>query len=193
MIPSKLIRRQQADSSPLLLFKVEPSRRAYEELNALAVITGRRRSQGGDRASIPIIEVDGTGLIKINPLANWTFKETKSYIDANNVPYNALLDRGYTSIGDWHSTKTPDGSAAKGISADAAERSGRWAGRAEKTECGLHKDYFKMKAQFNKRKREREQRARDEARGTPLNPEAASAEDKDLLAAQASQAVTSST
>jgi len=170
------------------LVKVEPSRRAYEELNALAVITGRRRSQGGDRASIPIIEVDSTGLIKINPLANWSFKDTKAYIDANHVPYNALLDQGYTSIGDWHSTKKPDGSKVQGLSGDAAERSGRWAGRAEKTECGLHKDYFKMKAQFNKRKREREQRARDEARGTPVDPEAASAEDKHILAA--GQAVT---
>lgn len=122
------------------LVKVEPSRRAYEELHAQGVITGRRRSQGGDRASIPIIEVDETGLIKINPLANWTFKETKAYIDANGVPYNALLDQGYTSIGDWHSTKKPDGTAVKGLGGDAAERAGRWAGRAEKTECGLHKD-----------------------------------------------------
>lgn len=122
------------------LVKVEPSRRAYEELNVGGVITGRRRSQGGDRASIPIIEVDETGLIKINPLANWTFKDTKAYIDANNVPYNALLDQGYTSIGDWHSTKTPNGVVIKGLDGDAAERSGRWAGRAEKTECGLHKD-----------------------------------------------------
>lgn len=165
-----------------IFLQVEPSRRAYEELNAVAVITGRRRSQGGDRASIPIIEVETTGLIKINPLANWTFKETKAYIDNNNVPYNALLDRGYTSIGDWHSTKKPDGTSLKGLSQDAAERSGRWAGRAEKTECGLHKDYFKMKAQFNKRKREREQRARDEARGTPVDPSALSAEENTILA-----------
>lgn len=150
------------------LVKVEPSRRAYEELNVGAVITGRRRSQGGDRASIPIVEIDETGLIKINPLANWSFKDTKAYIDVNHVPYNALLDQGYTSIGDWHSTKKPDGSKVKGLDGDAAERSGRWAGRAEKTECGLHKDYFKMRAAFNKKKREREQRARDEARGVTL-------------------------
>ena len=112
--------------------------------------------------------MDETGLIKINPLANWTFKETKAYIDTNHVPYNVLLDQGYTSIGDWHSTKKPDGTKITGLSGDAAERSGRWAGRAEKTECGLHKDYFKMRAQFNKKKREREQKARDDSRGTTL-------------------------
>lgn len=151
------------------LVKVEPSRRAYDELHVGGVITGRRRSQGGDRASIPIIEIDETGLVKINPLANWTFKDTKAYIDANNVPSNALLAKGYTSIGDWHSTKQPDGSKLAGLSADAAERSGRWSGRAEKTECGLHKDYFKMRAAFNKKKREREQNARDEARGVSLS------------------------
>ena len=123
------------------------------------------KAKGGERASIPIFEMDETGLIKINALANWSFKETKAYIDANGVPYNALLDQGYTSIGDWHSTKKPDGSKLKGLDGDAAERSGRWAGRAEKTECGLHKDYFKMRAAFNKKRREREQRERDEARG----------------------------
>lgn len=176
-----------SDNVLTLDMQVEPSRRAYEELQVGGVITGRRRSQGGDRASIPIVEVDETGLVKVNPLANWTFKDTKAYIDANGVPYNALLDRGYTSIGDWHSTKKPDGTSVKALSGDAAERSGRWAGRAEKTECGLHKDCewhfqcdcelqltlwkcadFKMRAAFNKKKREREQRALDEARGNTL-------------------------
>jgi phosphoadenosine phosphosulfate reductase len=121
---------------------VEPARRAYEELGVKAVITGRRRSQGADRSSLPIVEVDSTGLIKVNPLANWSFAETKAYIDANGVPYNALLDRGYRSVGDWHSTKASDGSV-RTEGGDVSERAGRWAGR-QKTECGLHKDYFKM-------------------------------------------------
>ena len=57
------------------------------------------------------------------------------------MPYNKLLDQGYRSVGDWHSTqKTADGQS---------ERAGRWAGK-EKTECGLHKDYFTMKAQAKK-------------------------------------------
>ncbi|KAI8381480.1 phosphoadenosine phosphosulfate reductase [Radiomyces spectabilis] len=130
------------------LVKVEPARRAYEELDVRSVITGRRRSQKGDRESIPILEVDDTGLIKLNPLAYWDYQQVWTYIRANEVPYNALVDQGYRSIGDWHSTRKP--------SNDNSERSGRWAG-SQKTECGLHKDYFKMRAAFMAAKRKKEQ------------------------------------
>lgn len=51
------------------------------------------------------MEVDDAGLIKINPLANWSFKQVKEYIDKHEVPYNVLLDQGYKSVGDWHSTQ----------------------------------------------------------------------------------------
>lgn len=72
------------------------------------------------------------------------------HIDEYKVPRNKLLDQGYKSVGDWHSTVKPvDG---------ADERSGRWAGK-EKTECGLHKDYFKMKAQAKAAAAESEQSA----------------------------------
>lgn len=172
------------------LNQAEPAQRAYEELNVGAVLTGRRRSQGADRASIRIIERDAQGLIKINPLANWSFKQVKNYIDSNKVPYNALLDQGYTSVGDWHSTVKADGGKANNISVDAAERAGRWAGRKEKTECGLHKDCklaslsplppthhsnktrvrsdFKMKMAMQKRKREQELAEKDAARDGEL-------------------------
>lgn len=46
-----------------------------------AVITGRRRSQGADRENLPAVEVDSTGLIKINPLISWTFGDVKAYVD----------------------------------------------------------------------------------------------------------------
>jgi hypothetical protein len=78
--------------------------------------------------------------LKVNPLANWGFSQVKQYIDANQVPYNPLLDQGYKSVGDWHSTKAASGAVAKDVGSDADERAGRWAGRTEKTECGLHKD-----------------------------------------------------
>jgi phosphoadenosine phosphosulfate reductase len=84
--------------------KVEPAQRAYKELNVRAVLTGRRRSQGGKRGDLDIVEVDDAGLIKVNPLANWSFQQVKKYVDEHNVPYNVLLDRGYKSVGDWHST-----------------------------------------------------------------------------------------
>lgn len=103
-----------------------------------AVITGRRASQGADRANLQPIEVDSTGLVKLNPLFAWTFPFVQWYVDENKVPRNKLLDQGYRSIGDWHST-------AKSADGDQGERAGRWAGKADKTECGLHVDYFKMK------------------------------------------------
>jgi len=118
--------------------KVEPAQRAYKELSVQSVITGRRASQGGDRASLKPLEIDSTGLLKLNPLFSWDFSSVQSYIEENNVPRNKLLSQGYRSVGDWHSTtKVEEGQD---------ERGGRWAGK-EKTECGLHKDYFKMKAQ----------------------------------------------
>jgi len=109
--------------------KVEPAERAYAELQVKAVLTGRRRSQGGKRGDLDIIEVDEAGLIKINPLANWSFAQVKEYVDANNVPYNDLLNQGYKSVGDWHSTQP--------VAAGEDERSGRWKGK-NKTECGIH-------------------------------------------------------
>ncbi|KAI9172289.1 Phosphoadenosine phosphosulfate reductase [Paramyrothecium foliicola] len=112
------------------LVKVEPLQRAFEELKVAAVLNGRRRSQGAARGSIPIIELDEErGIVKINPLAAWSFKQVKEYIDENNVPYNALLDQGYKSVGDWHSTSP--------VKEGEDERAGRWKGRA-KTECGIH-------------------------------------------------------
>lgn len=119
-----------------LRLQVEPARRAYAELGVKAVITGRRQSQGADRATLQPIEVDSTGLVKVNPLCRWSFDEVRDYIDMAGVPFNPLLDQGYKSVGDWHSTKVP----VEG----EGERAGRWAGKTEKTECGLHVDYFKM-------------------------------------------------
>lgn len=122
------------------LVKVEPSRRAYRELGIKAIITGRRRSQKGERESINILEIEeGTGLLKLNPLAHWDFSRVLTYIRANEVPYNKLIDQGYRSIGDWHSTRPTND--------PSNERDGRWEGKT-KTECGLHKDYFKMRAAF---------------------------------------------
>ncbi|KAG6055747.1 hypothetical protein E4U17_002759 [Claviceps sp. LM77 group G4] len=112
------------------IVKVEPLQRAYEQLKVTAVLNGRRRSQGAARGSIPIIELDEErDIIKINPMAAWSFAQVNEYIKENNVPYNALLDQGYKSIGDWHSTSP--------VKEGEDERAGRWKGKA-KTECGIH-------------------------------------------------------
>ncbi|KAK8099351.1 phosphoadenosine phosphosulfate reductase [Apiospora kogelbergensis] len=110
--------------------KVEPQQRAYAELGVAAELTGRRRSQGGQRDKIPVLEVDEeTGIVKINPLVDWSFAQVRGYISEHNVPYNDLLDRGYKSVGDWHSTSP--------VKEGEDERAGRWKGQA-KTECGIH-------------------------------------------------------
>lgn len=131
------------------LAKVEPAQRAYRELRVDAVLTGRRRSQGGKRGDLDVLEIDDAGLIKVNPLANWSFEQVRQYIKENDVPYNELLDRGYKSVGDYHSTKP--------VKDNEDERSGRWQGQA-KTECGIHNPRSKY-AQFlleQERKRQEE-------------------------------------
>lgn len=128
--------------------KVEPAERAYRQLEVQAVLTGRRRSQGGKRGDLDIVEVDDAGLVKVNPFANWSFKEVKDYVDEHQVPYNVLLDRGYKSVGDWHSTEP--------VKAGDDERAGRWKGQS-KTECGIHNKrsaYADYLRQLNMQKQE---------------------------------------
>ncbi|KAG0666050.1 3'-phosphoadenylsulfate reductase [Maudiozyma exigua] len=126
------------------LAKVEPASRAYKELNITAVFTGRRKSQGAARSELKFVEIDELNkIIKINPLANWTFNEVQSYIQENNVPTNELLKLGYKSIGDYHSTQP--------VKEGEDERSGRWKGKT-KTECGIHET--SRFAQFLKEKNE---------------------------------------
>jgi len=107
------------------LRKVEPNRRALE--GRTAWVSGLRRDQSEGRAAIPIISwAEKFGVVKINPLANWSEKQTWAYILEHKVPYNPLLDRGYASIGCYNCT-------VPGVQG----RAGRWLG-FEKDECGLH-------------------------------------------------------
>lgn len=107
--------------------KVEPLRETVA--GYAAWISAIRRDQTPDRAQSATVEWDPKfGLVKVNPLLNWTWKDVWSYIHTNDVPYNPLHDRGYPSIGCWPCTKP--------VADGADPRSGRWNG--EKTECGLH-------------------------------------------------------
>lgn len=111
--------------------KVEPLRRALGGLSAW--ISGLRREQAATRAHIGKVELDGEhgGILKINPLADWTSAQVWDYIRANDVPYNALHDRGYRSIG-----CTP---CTRAVQPGEDPRAGRWWWEqgADK-ECGLH-------------------------------------------------------
>ncbi len=113
------------------LRKVEPMRHALKDLNAW--ISGLRRSQDATRATVGKIEVDTShgGIIKINPLADWSYDQVWEHIRANQVPYNELYDRGYTSIGCAPCTRpTTPGEDF---------RAGRWWWeKGMPKECGIH-------------------------------------------------------
>jgi phosphoadenosine phosphosulfate reductase len=108
--------------------KIVPLRRALVGYDAW--ITAIRADQSSHRAAASVVAVDRKfGLVKVNPLLNWTRRDVWAFIATHKVPYNSLHDQGYASIGCWPCTR------AVGIGDD--ERAGRWAGHA-KTECGLH-------------------------------------------------------
>lgn len=110
------------------LRKVEPLRRKLGELRAW--ITSIRRDQTAARAGAGKIEWDEKfGLVKVNPIADWSSKQVWEYIRQHNVPYNALHERNYPSIGCTHCTRA--------VLPGEDHRAGRWPGYA-KTECGLH-------------------------------------------------------
>lgn len=91
-----------------------------------AWITSIRREQTEHRANAQAFEYDSKfKLGKINPLIHWTKSHIWKFIHENNIPYNALLDNGYDSIGCEPCTSPGEG------------RKGRWAGK-DKIECGLH-------------------------------------------------------
>ena len=111
--------------------KVEPNERALE--GAAIWVSALRRDQSRTREQTAVLGVatlgNGARLLKLCPLATWTRKDVWNYIFAHRLPYNALHDRGYPSVGCTHCTRP--------ATSDDDERSGRWVG-TEKTECGLH-------------------------------------------------------
>jgi phosphoadenosine phosphosulfate reductase len=110
------------------LRKVEPLRRKLSELSAW--ITSIRRDQTSFRKSARKIEWDvNFGLVKVNPIADWSSKQVWRYLHEHSVPYNSLHDQNYPSIGCTHCTRA--------IQPGEDPRAGRWPGTA-KTECGLH-------------------------------------------------------
>ena len=110
--------------------KVEPLQRALAGKRAW--ITGLRAQQAATRDGLPLREYDASnGLEKFNPLAEWSEKDIWTYIKQNAVPYNALHDRFYPSIGCAPCTR------AVALGEDV--RAGRWWWEApESKECGLH-------------------------------------------------------
>ncbi len=111
--------------------KVEPLNRALNTVGAW--ITGLRRDQGMARGETAIVERDEAhNNFKINPLSNWSFDQVREYVDANNVPYNELHDKGFPSLGCDPCTRA--------IKPGEDLRAGRWWWEQDPDakECGLH-------------------------------------------------------
>lgn len=108
--------------------KIEPLKAALAGYEAW--VTGVRRDEGPTRANSPVITWDEAfGLVKINPLVDWSFEEVLGYAADRRIPVNLLLTNGYPSIGCEPCTQP--------VAEGEDPRAGRWSGFA-KTECGLH-------------------------------------------------------
>jgi phosphoadenosine phosphosulfate reductase len=110
--------------------KVIPLAQALEGKRAW--VTGLRREQAASRQDVAIEDIDKThNITKFNPLADWSNDDVWTYIRANNVPYNALHDRGYPSIGCEPCTRA--------VKPGEDSRAGRWWWEnSDAKECGLH-------------------------------------------------------
>lgn len=111
--------------------KIAPLKRALMGIDVW--ITGLRAQQSMTRQEMELLEWDETnGVIKLNPLLQWSEKEVWDYIKNNKVPYNALHDKGYPSIG--------CAPCSRAVKEGEDIRSGRWWWEnPEHKECGLHK------------------------------------------------------
>lgn len=116
------------------LHKVQPMQNALRGYRAW--ISGIRRDQTSVRAHANFLELQDDGLLKVNPLLNWTKADVNRYIQENSLPQHPLYEKGYRSVGCSPCTIA--------IGANDDERAGRWAGRG-KVECGLHTSMFSKK------------------------------------------------
>ncbi len=119
--------------------KIHPLKRALS--GAKAWITGVRREQADSRQAMAAVEDDaGFGIKKFNPLIAWREADVWDYIRANDVPYNALHDQHYPSIGCACCTRS--------VTVGEDPRSGRWWWEHEEgvAECGLHASPLKKRS-----------------------------------------------
>jgi phosphoadenosine phosphosulfate reductase len=111
--------------------KVEPLNRALKGVDIW--ITGLRREQSLNRKEMALVEKDDSrkGLLKLNPLIDWTHEMVWDYIKEHNIPYNSLHDKGFPSIGCLPCTRA--------VEPGEDFRAGRWWWEMDgKKECGLH-------------------------------------------------------
>ena len=111
------------------LRKVEPMKRALDELEVKTWFTGLRRSQSTSRANTPVLQLRSERL-KVNPIVDWTDRDIWLYLKKHDLPYHPLWEQGYVSIGDFHTTSRWE--------PGMREEDTRFFGL--KRECGIHSD-----------------------------------------------------
>ncbi|MDJ0732352.1 MAG: phosphoadenosine phosphosulfate reductase [Crocosphaera sp.] len=108
--------------------KVEPMQRALKELQATAWLAGLRRQQTEHRNFLERVELQGDQY-KVYPILAWNSRDIYHYLTAHDLPYHPYFDKGYVTVGDWHSSRPV-------MADDESERDSRFHG--VKQECGLH-------------------------------------------------------
>lgn len=127
-IPEKLYENDPDRCCDIL--KVEPIRRAIEEMKVTCWITGLRCTEGRTRTDYKEVEMRDEGLVKLNPVLIWKEREVWQYLALYRVKVNPLYAKGYRSLGCSPCTK---------ITTDDNERAGRWIGTSKcGGECGIH-------------------------------------------------------
>jgi len=112
------------------ILKVEPIRRAIEEMDVTCWVTGLRCTEGRTRVEFREREQRDEGLLKLNPILVWHEREVWQYLALHKVDVNPLYAEGYRSLGCAPCTR---------ITADPDERAGRWIGTSKcGGECGIH-------------------------------------------------------
>ena len=111
-----------------LITKVEPMNRALRETGADVWLSGLRRSQSKTRQDRPFVEQQKK-TVKAYPILDWADAQVDIYMHQNNLPRHPLADKGYVTMGDWHSTRPVENGDVEAT---------RFNG--EKFECGLHLD-----------------------------------------------------
>jgi len=108
--------------------KVEPMKRALTDLGVRAWIAGLRAEQTEHRRSLPVLGTQW-GRTKVLPILAWSSEQVHDYFRRNDLPAHPLFEQGYTTVGDWHSSRPANAT-------DGHERETRFGGL--KQECGLH-------------------------------------------------------
>lgn len=107
--------------------KVEPMCHAFNQLEVGSWYAGLRRQQSESRSDLPVLRLQD-GRVKMHPIIDWSHRDIHRYLTEHNLPYHPLWEKGYVSVGDYHSSQP--------LTAGMREEDTRFNGL--KRECGLH-------------------------------------------------------